>query len=507
MQLNRSKNSLRNSFWGILNKLVTMFLPFLVRTVLIKKLGEEYLGLSGLFTAILSVLSLTECGFGAAIVYSMYKPIAEDDEETLCALLTYYRKIYHIIGLTILVIGIALFPALPYLIKGNYPSDVNLYILYSIYLINSVLSYFLFAYKTSLLSAYQRNDINSKINTVVKFISSFFQIGIIFVLRNYTIFVLVIPATTVLNNLFTHFCAKRIFPSLKTKGLISDELRKSIKKQVIGLSVEKLASITRNSVDHIFISAFIGLSAVAIYSNYYYIIFAVYGFLDVLCVSMQAGIGNSIALESKDKNYSDFKKFSFLFSWLVSVCTVCVFCMIQPFMSVWVGNQLSLPLISAILFTLYFYSMTINDICYQYYNANGLWWHSRYRALVVAIVNILLNFCLVQKIGINGIIIATVVSHLVSDVWTIIILFREYFQGYRIFEYIYILIKNAILTLLACFVSFIICSHIKTNIFIVLLLYAIISFLISNLILFIFNWYKKAFKDNYSFLIHRILKK
>lgn len=504
MQLNRSKNSIRNSLWGVLNKLVAMFLPFLVRTVLLKKLGEEYLGLSGLFTAILSVLSLTECGFGAAIVYSMYKPIAEDDEETLCALLSYYRKIYHIVGLAILVIGTALFPALPYLIRGDYPIDINLYILYVIYLANTVLSYFLFAYKTSLLSAYQRNDINSKINTVVKFITSFFQIIVIFTLRNYTAFVLVIPATTVLNNLLTHFFAKRLFPALKPKGVISDSLRGSIKNQVVGLSLEKLASITRNSVDHIFISSFIGLTAVAIYSNYYYIIFAVYGFLDVLCVSMQAGIGNSIALESKEKNHSDFKKFSFLFSWLVSVCTVCVFCLIQPFMVVWVGNALSLPLLSAILFAVYFYSMTIHDICYQYYNANGLWWHSRYRALVVTVVNILLNFCLVQRLGINGIIIATVVSQLVSDVWTIIILFREYFNDYSVFGYVLIILKNIMLTFMACFVSFVICSHIKTNLFFALLIYAFFSFMISNLILFVCNWYTKLFKENLKFLINRI---
>lgn len=503
MQLNRSKNSIRNSVWGVLNKLVAMFLPFLVRTVLLKKLGEEYLGLSGLFTAILSVLSLTECGFGAAIVYSMYKPIADDDEETLCALLSYYRKIYHIVGLVILVIGTALFPALPHLIRGDYPTDINLYVLYVIYLANTVISYFLFAYETSLLSAYQRNDITSNLNTAVKFITSVFQIIVIFTLRNYTAFVLVIPATTVLNNLFTHLCAKRLFPALKPKGVVSDGLRGSIKKQVVGLFVERLSSITSNSVDHIFISAFIGLTAVAIYSNYYYIIFAVYGFLDVLCVSMQAGIGNSIALEAKEKNYSDFKKFSFLFSWLVSVCTVCVFCLIQSFMVVWVGNALSLPLLSAILFAVYFYSMTIQDICYQYYNANGLWWHSRYRALIVTVVNIVLNFCFVQKFGINGIIIATVISQFIGDIWKIIILFREYFNDYRVFEYVFIILKNIILTLLASFISFVICSHIKTNLVFALLIYALISFLISNLTLLVCNWYTKLFKESWKYILRR----
>lgn len=78
-RIERTKNTVAGAFWGLVEKISSILLPFIVRTVLIKKLGSEYLGLSSLFSSILEVLNLTELGFGSAAVFAMYKPIAEDD--------------------------------------------------------------------------------------------------------------------------------------------------------------------------------------------------------------------------------------------------------------------------------------------------------------------------------------------------------------------------------------------------------------------------------------------
>lgn len=147
--INRTKNTVRNVFWGFIDKIVLLILPFITRTLILKLIGEEYLGLNGLFTSIITVLNIADLGFGAAITYSMYKPIADNDNETLCAILNFYRKIYRIIGCVILVIGFSIMPFLPHLIKGSVPDDVNLYLLFTIYLSNTALSYLLFAYKRS----------------------------------------------------------------------------------------------------------------------------------------------------------------------------------------------------------------------------------------------------------------------------------------------------------------------------------------------------------------------
>lgn len=162
MKIERTKNAIRNTKWGVLEKVVHIFLPFLVRTILIHVLSAQHAGISSLFSSILQILSLTELGFSNAIVYSMYKPIAEDDKAKVCALLNIYRKAYRVIGIVILALGLAVLPFLSRLVHGDVPADTNLYYLYLIYLVNTVFSYFFFAYQTSLLAANQRTDVLSK---------------------------------------------------------------------------------------------------------------------------------------------------------------------------------------------------------------------------------------------------------------------------------------------------------------------------------------------------------
>ena len=231
--LERTKNATRNIIWGIIEKIVTILMPFICRTVFIKVLGSEYLGLNSLFTSILQVLSISELGIGTAIVFSMYKPIADDDEETLCALLNIYRKIYWIIGTIILVLGLAIIPILPNLITGAYPTGVNIYVSYLIYLFNTVIGYFLFAYKQALFSAYQRNDLLSKRTTIINFVSNILQIILLQLSQDYYIYLFVLPLTTIVTNLANAYLARKTYPNLRCRGHISAEMKCSIKKRTI----------------------------------------------------------------------------------------------------------------------------------------------------------------------------------------------------------------------------------------------------------------------------------
>ena len=147
MKIQRSKNAKRNIIYGTINRLTSLIFPFIIRTVMIYYMGVEYVGLGGLFSSILSFLSLAELGIGTALVYSMYKPIATDDVDSICALLKLYRKLYFIIGCIIFSVGLALAPFLRFIISQDVPDDVNIYILYLIYLLNTVISYWFFGYK------------------------------------------------------------------------------------------------------------------------------------------------------------------------------------------------------------------------------------------------------------------------------------------------------------------------------------------------------------------------
>ena len=200
-KLDKSKNARRNIIYGVINKIVTLLFPFLCQTVLIRTLGAEYNGLKGLFSSILSILSLAELGVGAALVFSMYKPIADGDKVTICALLNLYKKLYQYIGTIIFVVGILLVPFLPHLISGECPKEINLTVLYALYLFNTVISYLMYAYKTSLFLAFQRVDIINIIATFISFLLNIGQMLVLILLKNYYAFMLVAIFSSILNNI------------------------------------------------------------------------------------------------------------------------------------------------------------------------------------------------------------------------------------------------------------------------------------------------------------------
>ena len=143
----RTKNSMFNMAAAFGSQIITVLLGFISRTVFITALGAEYLGVNGLFTNILSIISLAESGIGSSIVYSLYKPVAENDEEKILILMNVYRKAFKVIGLIVFTIGITIMPFLKYFINGE-TGISNLYLIYFIFVFNSAITY-LFSYKIS----------------------------------------------------------------------------------------------------------------------------------------------------------------------------------------------------------------------------------------------------------------------------------------------------------------------------------------------------------------------
>lgn len=428
MKIERTKNTVRNIAFGTLLRIVNLILPFISRTVILYVLGTQYLGLTSLFTSILNFLNLTELGIGAAMVYTMYKPIAANDTETICALLNLYKKFYRIIGTVILALGLCLMPFLHTIIRGDVPADTNIYVLYLIYLINTVLSYWLFAYKNAIIQAHQRTDLDSKIALLIIPVSYVVMLGCLALTRNYYYFVMWLPVFTVVTNVLRYYIVDKKFPGLEPKGTVDKELRRSITKKVAALIGTKINTVVLNAADNIVMSAFLGLTVIAIYGNYYLIMSSIIGFLGICYSAMTAGLGNSLQTETLEKNYRDFEKFSFINSWLVGWCTVCLVCLYQPFMSIWVKDpELMFPFYVVLEIGLYFYVYQIRKIPVTYKDAAGIWWEDRFRPYVCMVVNIVLNVWLVQVIGVSGIILSTVFSLFISIPW----------ENYTIFKYVF----------------------------------------------------------------------
>lgn len=426
---NRSSKARRNIIFGLGYRIISMVLPFFVRTAIIYIMGEKYVGISSLFASILQVLNMAELGFSSAIVYSMYKPIAEHEIEKVCALLNFYRKIYYAVGTVILVGGLILTPFIPKLINGSYPQDINIYYLYILYLANTVISYFLFAYKNALLTALQRNDLISKVQSVLVIVQSLIQLVLLFLLHNFYIYVLILICSTIATNLLIAYLSKKLFPEYSCRGTINTGEKKTIVKYVGGILIEKISDTSRNSFDSIVISAILGLTSVTIYSNYYYVYSSIYALLLIIVQSMAAGVGESIVQETTEKNLKDMYKFQFIYSWIVSWCSVCLCSLYQPFMQNWVGNQLMLSDFNMILFVVYFYVINMNNIRNMYFSGNGMWWKAKRYYLLEALFNLGLNIGLGYILGISGVLIATIVTVFVFNFLPrTIIVYKDYFE-------------------------------------------------------------------------------
>lgn len=429
MKYNRTKNTARNLFFGMITKIYNIIIPFLMRTAMIYLLGMEYLGLNSLFTSVLSVLNLAELGVGAAMTFSMYKPIAEGDSAKICALMRLYKIYYRIIGAVILGLGLCIMPALPMLVKKDLPPDVNLYVLYVINLLATVFTYWLFAYKNCLLYAHQRNDVTDKIGYIVNTAKYGIQLLVLFIIKDYYIYIIVMLLGNIASNIVTAVVVDRMYPQYKAMGKMPQSEVSMINRRIRDLFTSKVGLVVVDSADTIVISAFLGLTALAKYQNYYFILSTIYGFITLITSSSLAGIGNSIVTESSEKNYIDLKKFTFIFSWL-SVFSVCCFlCLYQPFMELWVGEDNLLPYGMVIMFSAYFFIKEINAVLNVYKDASGIWHRDRFRPLVTAAANLIMNLIMVQFWGLYGILFSTALSMLIVGMpWIIHNVFTEIFK-------------------------------------------------------------------------------
>ncbi len=483
MKIERTKNALRTIKAGFAQRIYQMVVPFLLRTAMIYYMGAEYLGLNGLFTSILHVLNLAEMGVGAAMVFSMYKPVAEDDTAAICALMRLYRRYYRVIGLVIGAAGLALTPFIPRLISGEVPAGINVYWLYLLNLAATVLSYWLFAYRNCLLNAHQRRDVASFIVLITNFIQHALQLAVLVFLKNYYLYVMMSLLGTALNNVITGLVTMRMYPRYHPAGQLPGTEVRIITGKIRDIFTSKLGAVVFTYADTIVMSAFMGLTAVAVYQNYYFIMGAILAIIEMVISSITAGLGNSFVTETREKNYRDMLKFTFLFLWLIGVCACCFLAMYQPFMEIWVGSEMMLPFGMVICFAVYFFLYTLNRLLSIYKDAAGLWHQDRYNPLISAVLNLALNLLLVKPLGLYGILLSTILSFgLVSIPWQIYNLFTQFFDRACLKGWLKVLTGGLAAAILSGLCVCLVCSRFVLSPWITLGLSALTALIMPNVI-------------------------
>lgn len=500
MKVERSKNSIKGIISGVVNKFVLLLLPFIVKSVFINTLGMEYFGLNSLFTSILNILNLAELGVGTAISYSMYAAIANNDKKRICALTKLYKKIYSIIGFVILIIGLLILPFIKHLCNYDVPNNINIYIIYIMYLVNTVLTYWMFSYKSCILVSHQQNYIINIVNTIVNLLLNILQIFVLIFIKNYYIYLGLLIASTIIYNIVISIIVNNKYKEYFPIGEIEEEEKNKIYKKVKALFYYKIGSVVLTSVDSVVISYYLGLTELGKYNSYYYVITALFGFFQIIQSSLVAGVGNSIELDSVEKNKKDFDKLNFVLGWIVGFCTICLLCLYQRFIYLWIGQENMFEFSVVILLSIYFYVWKMMEIVNVYKDAAGLWEYDKYRPLVASAVNLVLNIVLVQIIGIYGIIISTIVSILfIIFPWSTYILFKKYFnKGY--INYLKRYFINAAITTLGAIITLLICNKLGSYEVKNFILCILLCMIIPNVIFSVCYYKSKQYDESVKWL-------
>ncbi len=453
----RVNNSIRNVITALIGQGLGIILSFIGRGVFINTLGMEYLGINGLFTNVLSILSLAEMGVGTAIIYSLYSPLAHGDKRQVRALMTFYEQVYRTIGVTIFILGIALVPFLKYIIKGQ-PDIPYLYLIYLLFLINTVVSYF-FAYKRSLIIADQKNYIATMYRYGFYIVLNVCQIILLLTTKSFIGFLIVQISVTILENLMIANKANKMYPFLrdKTKIKLGIESRKEITKNVKALLCHKIGWIVVSGTDNIIISSFLGVYWVGLYSNYYLVTNALNIVIGQIFNALTASVGNLNALESKEKTYNVYKKILFANFWIVGFSSVCLISLFNLFIGVWLGEEYIFESNVVLVIVINFYISMVRKATLVYKDAMGLFWYDRYKPLFEAGINMVISIILVPKLGIIGVFIGTLISTITTAFWIepyvlyrygFKIKIRKYFQEY--FKYTTVVLIMAIITYQLC---------------------------------------------------------
>ena len=488
----------RNINIGVMAQVVTVLLSFACRTVFVKSLGAEYLGVGGLFTNILNVFNMADLGFSTAVIYSMYKPIAENNEQELIALMTFYKKVYRLIACVILVIGLALIPFLDKIVnlEKNIPYITFYYLLY---LSNAVASY-LCVYKSSILRANQESYILNITTTVINVSRYMAQIASLLLFQNYTLYLVIQTIGTISVNLIGARVAENRYPFIKKTGVLPYNKKREIGDNVKSLLYYKIGTVLLTNIDNILISAIVGTVWVGLYSNYVLIENSIKGFITIIFGGLTASVGNLVTQENHQKQVHVFYTMNFLSWWFYTFCTIAFIVLYQPFIQLWVGKDYLLPFPTVLIICFGFYVQGSVKIVGVFREATGIFRQTKYVYFLASILNLVFSIILGNKIGLMGILFATIIARLLTHVWfEPFCLFKFFGCGFH--KYVLKQIQYHIIFTVCALVTYELSVEINlTNVYIDLIIKGIICVIVPNIMIAIWFVKSREFQDSIDIL-------
>lgn len=496
MKESRTKNSFYNVFTALLEYFLKIILVFITRTIFINKLGTEFLGLDGLYTNILSILNVTELGLSGAIIFGLYKPLLEKDTRKINILMHIYKKCYFYIGCFIAIIGLIIMPFLPQIVNSTFDFG-NIYLLFFLYLLQTLSTYWVLAYKEGILTADQKKYklvIVSNVILVVKFV---LQIISLLVLESFEMYIISGIFTTIIRNLLVAYIANKNYPYIKiyNKEKLEKKEKDELIKNVLGMSLYKISSTVMNSTDNIIISTFINLNVTGIYSNYLLIVSNVKLVINTMFTSITASVGNLFAEGDKNRSEFIFRCINFLNFWIYGFAAICLWELLNPFIELWIGEGYIFQKVVVFFIVLNFITDGLQQAVILYKDACGLFWKGKLRPVFSAISNIIISIILVQQCGIAGVILGSIISRMITTWW-----FDPYLVYNNAFEmspkkYYFRYFRSLIIIMTSAILIDLLTEFINANIYISFIIKSILSIIVPNVVFWLI--FRKSEEYNY----------
>lgn len=426
-KITRTEYSTLNILTGIGGYIVNTLLGLACRMVFTRMLSADYLGVNGLFTNILSMLSLAELGIGTAIVYALYKPLAENDKPRIAMLVKFYGQCYKAIGIFIAFLGLCLMPFLNKLISEQPNISESIFVIYALYLFNTASTYF-FSYRGSLLMAAQQNYIVTGINYFVTISQSIIQMLFLVMTHSYMLYLIIQTVGTLVYNILISNIAKRRFPFIADKKIpaLDRPTKKDLSKNIRALIVIKISGMLVNQTDSLIITYFNGLVVTGYTSNYTLLSGTLNSLLNIFFSGITASVGNFNAVEDRNRKLNLFHNINFINFWLFGWAAIGIFLVSNDLVSLLFGNSYVLPLSIPFVIALNFYLVGMQSAVWTFKNTLGLFRPGRYLLIITAILNLACSIYLGEMWGVFGILLATSISRLFTNIW---------YDPYAIFKY------------------------------------------------------------------------
>lgn len=491
------KRFIKSMITGLMEYVIAILIGFVARSIFIKTLGTEWLGLNGLFDNILSLLNMVETGFGTAIIVHLYRAVRKDNKEKIKSLMLFYKTIYRIVALIITVLGIVIMPFLK-LIVGEVSINANIYFIFSLYLMDTVISY-LFSYKKSILYATQKTYYINIIHVIYTILMNAAQIYFLLKFKNFILYLVIKIVFRLIENIVVSHIADKQYPYINDKDVkkLSARQKKSIYLKVKGLVFHRISSFVTNGTDNIIISATksLGVVVVGLYSNYYLIINTLSNLLSRVFSSLTPSIGNLMAENNRERSYDIFNKTLLMNTWIYTYVAISLYFVSKPFVKLWLGESFLLPDHVVLILVLYFYINGVRITYNMFKETAGIFYEDRWIAVIQATTNLVTSIILVNIIGLAGVFLGTLISVMVVYIYTYPKYIYKKLFNKSVKEYILKNGEHVLIFFVSFLLTYLATSLIKVNNnFISLVLNIGICLIIPNLLYIIVKHNTKEFK-------------